>query len=601
MSFEMNHELARVELSARMDSEIDGSTALALDRHLETCAACRAYGERLHELRRSLRLEPLESAPDLAPAVMSAIASGRVAPREVFKVRLRIASVAAAATALLLVTTILPLDRAPTATANAAEIERAVTSAAKSLTTYHAIYDISELGWHPSIPSRRFEAEVWYRSPEDFRLRVRDLTRYPSKAWPANDVDLIANPQRYWIKEPYSCPTEALPGCSAGSGVEERSIVRRQPFDGSSDAPTDIVVPLESVARSEGLETLGETTIDGRKAEHVRLTYREARPLVDALQAGGTWAPIAPLDSVDIWLDGETWFPLRFTVSDGTRRVLDVTARSVDEPPSLDDDLFRAPRRGVVVDGGFVRSSKAVAGYVVVPGYAAGLRPYRAGTIESGPRVTTYAGGMTWLKVVESDSVPQGLSSLEAEVVTLVGGGRALYMPADSESGRRVDVDDGTLHYRIESNLTRPELLKVAASLPITGSVADVVRVPGGTLRRLAEIPADLSYAERAGYLPTGYRLTGVFRRTGERALIVRYALPEAEYEGAGIRIDQSPDITHLPPSSEDLFGVKVGNALGRWSQERGQLEWIDGDVYRSITAPSFDLGTVLRIAAELR
>jgi hypothetical protein len=327
--------------------------------------------------------------------------------------------------------------------------------------------------------------------------------------------------------------------------------------------------------------------------------------LVDALQAGGSWAPIAPLDSVDIWLDSETWFPLRFEVSDGTGTVLEVTATSVEEPDSLSQALFETPRKGVVTDGGFVQRDVGY-GYIDLhPRYVAGLKPFRSGVIKGGgPTIFSYASGMTWLKVMVGDSKPPDLATqLEAEVVALANGGRALYQPADGELERRLDVDEGGLHFHLESNLPRDELLRVGSSLPIEGKVDDEIAVEGGTVRRLtAGTKTLIDFAKQPTYLPAGYRQTGSFLRTGrQRASIERFSLPESDLGGAGIQIDQSPSLTALPPSSEDLFGVRIGQSIARWSEERGQLEWIDGSVYRSIAAPSFDWWTVVKIARSMR
>jgi hypothetical protein len=139
--------------------------------------------------------------------------------------------------------------------------------------------------------------------------------------------------------------------------------------------------------------------------------------------------------------------------------------------------------------------------------------------------------------------------------------------------------------------------------LPLEGKVDDEIAVEGGTLRRLAAgTKTFIDFAKRPTYLPAGYRQTGSFLRTGrQRASIERFSLPESDLGGAGIQIDQSPSLTALPPSSEDLFGVRIGSAIARWSEERGQLEWIDGGVYRSITAPSFDWWTVVKIARSMR
>ena len=75
----------------------------------------------------------------------------------------------------------------------------------------------------------------------------------------------------------------------------------------------------------------------------------------------------------------------------------------------------------------------------------------------------------------------------------------------------------------------------------------------------------------------------------------------EAEYDGDGVRVSHSPGIKTIVPTSEtsqlyDLDGVEA-----RWLLNRGQLEWIDEGVYRSVTVPSGDLATAYLIARSLR
>jgi hypothetical protein len=49
------------------------------------------------------------------------------------------------------------------------------------------------------------------------------------------------------------------------------------------------------------------------------------------------------------------------------------------------------------------------------------------------------------------------------------------------------------------------------------------------------------------------------------------------------------------------MVPVRVDGDPARWSVERGEIEWIDDGVYRSVAAPSFDLATALQIARSLR
>ena len=50
------------------------------------------------------------------------------------------------------------------------------------------------------------------------------------------------------------------------------------------------------------------------------------------------------------------------------------------------------------------------------------------------------------------------------------------------------------------------------------------------------------------------------------------------------------------------LVAVAIAPSLvGRWSPGRHLLEWVDGGVYRSLSAPALDLPTLLRVARSLR
>ena len=63
-------ESLRVDISARLDGELDESRARELDEHLETCAACRGYEARMRSVRRAMRVRSAEPVPDLTAAIM---------------------------------------------------------------------------------------------------------------------------------------------------------------------------------------------------------------------------------------------------------------------------------------------------------------------------------------------------------------------------------------------------------------------------------------------------------------------------------------------------------------------------------------------------
>lgn len=590
----------RAELSARIDGEANAAMTDELAAHLHDCVGCREFEAGQHSLRRALRLAPVDDIPDVVDEVMIAIDGERSRSRTQF--RFKLASVAAVAAALVVLASSLPVLEPQVRVANASEVTRRAFSAARTLDSYRATFDITERTWHTDIPVRRFQAKVWYRAPEELRLTVRDQTDLPPGAWPTNDVDLIAGPQRSWIREPYSCPPQALPGCAIEAGVEERSVTERPPFDGTSTAPSEIVVPLETLATSDAFTVAGSERIQGRDALHVVLTYRQAHPLVEALQVGGSWAPLFPLDRVDLWLERETSFPLRFVVSRPglDAPVLEVNATQIEPITAPADRLFEAPRAGNIRSGGFQdRPVKIPA--LARPTELAGLNKYRSGTTGAS-KIVTYSDGMSYLKVTTTASGLQQ-TSLPAETVELRPGSFGLYRPAQPLLPRSVEVRGQGVSVRLESNLRREQLLQVAASLPLDG------RRPGSGMDGNA-VPLtaygleQLQGVRRPTQLPPGYgpfSAQATRTKTGTEVTIVYFA-SESAWEGSEIRLFQSSGVRMLPPSSENLTAVTIDGVPGRWSSERGELEWIDAQgVYRSVSAPSFDLGSVLAIAESLR
>ncbi|MGI8706799.1 MAG: zf-HC2 domain-containing protein [Actinomycetota bacterium] len=610
----------RQELSARLDGE--AHDARALDEHLAECEACRTYGSELANVRRTLRAQPVGRVPDLSDSILERIREEGLGRRrrDEWNTRLRIGAVAAAVVALALLGTSLPWVDNPPQRAAASEITQEVQGAARTLTSYRASFSITERGWNDAVPVRRFTAEIAYQAPESFRLLVRDRTAYPgSYEWPRNNVDLTAGARRWRIEEPMTCPTQALPGCPLPQATSARSIVRRQPFDGITALPTDIVVPLESIGGSSEFTVLGSSTALGRPVEHLRTSYRYAAPLVAALQAGGSWRRFGPSARVDLWLDAVTTFPLRFTVrpATGGTPLLSVAATSFSQPSSLPRSTFRTQPASITVDRGFSARRFSVVGPQLAPKYTAGLEPYRAGVTDEGGRLLSYAHGMTWLRVIEEpyEASQVGLD-LTVEEVRLEDGGTAYYAPAtlalQQSLRRRVDVyapsssSSSSSKVRIETNLPRSELLKVAASLPIEGRRVSQrqYRSDGLTFRRLAPSSSLPSFARSPVSLPPGYEPTGALLTTtptGTRTLTLAYRRPEADFDPAGIRITQSPRTDILPPSSENMEPVALRGTTARWSRERSEVEWIERGVYRAVAAPSFSRAAVMRIAQGLR
>lgn len=618
---------ARVDLSARLDDELDEASVHELDAHLETCVACRHEEEMLRAARRAVRIQPVEPVPDLTDRIMRSVGQdgARLRRRSEWNVRFKVASVAAAISALVLAGATLP-TRSGGDIASAGEISNAVRTAARTLGSYRASYDIVEHGWNPNVPVRRFSAEVWFDAPEKFRLLVSDFTSYPDASWPKNNVQLVANERKWSIEEPtdWDCPLSSLRPCALRdqTPTENRTIVNRQPFDGTSHLPTDLIVPLETLVSSDGFRVLGSGTVAGRDAYHLELPYGAAVPLVDALQTGGSWRPFNPMDPVELWIDRRTWFPLRFEVKASSSRdraawarqhglddsagetLFSVTAATFETAASFTPQTFRVPTRGLVKSGGFTAGNAA--DWAREPAYVAGLDPYRVGRTDAGHVVHSYVRGMTWLKITTRRlHPPRPFYPTTSELVEVPGAGWAYYQPASASLGRRLDLFGKRVHAHLESNLSSEQLLDVAASLGISGERAPERSGSGGLMRIDDEDPyARVSYALAPSFVPRGYRLTSALLaegRDGRSTLTTYYRGSEADYSGIGVRIVQSRPVRFLSPSSRDFARVTIGGIVGRWAPELGQLEMIDSGTYRSITVPSFELTTAVAIARSLR
>jgi hypothetical protein len=631
MTVDMRCDEARVELSARLDDEVDTETASRLDDHLRGCAHCRAHYEELASVRRALRTQLADEVPNLVPRVMDRVSagkrrdsvrSGRVPARREWSLRLRIAGFAAAIAAVV-AGVWLPGTDTRTGTAAAAEVTKGVRTAARALETYEATFAVVERGWHARVDRRRFSAKVQYRAPASFSLRLQDQTSYPGGGWPANDVELIANARGWWIDAPSTCPPEALPGCPSG-GREERSLVNRQPFDGTVNLPTDLIYPLQTLADSSAFEVVDSGTVNGRAALKVTLPYRQALPLVMALQAGGSWREFHPLDRVELWIDESTWFPLRFDVIAGSsedRRLwarrqgyedgsgetlLQVRALRFATPEDFAPGTFSPPQEGTVADGGFApRAFSEIAGDFA-PQRLAGLSAYRAGAITGGQELLTYTNGMEWLKVIASDgNVLPSRSDALAEEVRLDDGGWAYYEPATDSSGRRLHLYGADRRLLLETNLPRTQLLSVAGSIRgVWHQLPRKLHSGGATLIRVAPNADQFDWTRTPKHLPRGYKpRASLLTRTAHAppTLTTYYRGAETEFDGLGVRVTQARDTRLLPPSSEEFLEVPLGRTAARWSPQRMELEWIEDDTYLAVSTPSFDLSTALRIARGLR
>jgi hypothetical protein len=642
----VNHEQAERLLSSRIDGErLSTRVSASLEQHLETCAECRAFERGAYRLREAARFEVAPAVPDLVDRVMTAVGDEAERPRSRLRVVRpagsprrwilpRLAPVAAALVVGALIGSLVvggPWQRPETGSALAAtEVTEGISAAAVRLDAYQATFAIDERDLSPEVPERHLTMRVSFESPEHFRLDVVDRTVYPMAATPT-DLRLVVDGSTWYAAGPAPCPTATCP--------QRESVVRnRLPFSTAAPIPTDLVLPISTLADADRLTVLGRGTVLGRPAVRVEVPFERAEPLFPFLAIGGDWRPFFPNDRVRIWLDERNWFPLRWDVYPATGAERDAWALRFglpDEPSLRSVFSVRAlrvsldsPEAGAfdipptnssqdqgarVVELGDVR--RAIGFEPVAPSTVGGLDRYRVvlPRDDAGGTLVAYADGLAFLNLGETRSwngdAPFGPVGVQAEEISLTGGGVAYYEPASRDHGRRVAIHAAGTDLYLESNLPRSELLAAAAALPVQGlpmpdawthrrvGAATAERVSLETARASVPFPIELPTT-----LPAGFGLASVeLVDDGFGAGVTLYLRDEDADAGIGtIRLHLEAASALPPATSAAQSTVEVGHVQGRFTPDRSQLEWIDGGLYRSLDAPGLALEELLAIATSI-
>jgi hypothetical protein len=627
-----------------------------VEDHRRTCPICAQFDAGAWRIREMARFEIAPPVPDMVPAIMAKVCDeegdrllGWGPPSSPLRGWLdwlvdRRAAVLGAATGVLLglVLTsggLVPIGKVNT-TALASEIPRELVRAASSLDAYQATFDISESNWTKAVPHRTFVANLAFMAPESFRVRVTDTTHYPPGTWPRNNLSLVTDGRTWEASGPDPCPSTSLPACPT-DGPVTHSIVDRPPFDATAAMPSDVIVPMTVLAAADKVVVNGLDSVAGREAIAVELTYQDATRLFQYLTFLGSWRPFFPQDRVVVWLDNKTWFPLRYEVFPATGRERSLWATQMGLPSESSDELvFEATARSLsmsalspkafvvrpgseVVDEGFLDDSLPAGPGSGCPGGSgpiqpcatAGLRLYRSGRFPGSElrpyseTVLAYASGLAWLTVTRVEGWDQpalfGIGPFPETVKMPGRSGVGYYLPAASAEPRRLALHTAKGEFLVATNLPRSRLLQTAASIPVRGLPQPVEwRVhqwSGGVVEQgIARAKFAL---QEPSFLPTGYRRVAVQTATSGKSTGVTfvYRRPAAELDGVGLVLYQASGQDLAPPNSPDELTVALGPNVGRWSPEDHLLEWIDGRVYRSITGPSFDLATIVRVALSLR
>jgi hypothetical protein len=625
---------ARVDVSLAADGELAGERAGPLAAHLAGCAACAAFQAHSAAIRQQLRFEPVGAVPDVAPRVLTAVrhrappaegsglaaagpppaAAGRPAGRR----HGRLLPVAAAFLAGAVVgATFVGLGGRRPAQVALADLPARVVAAQRTLTSLAAEVSLVERNWHPDVPERVLTGRLRYRAPESLALWLTDRTAYPSAAWVRNDVTLVVTGGRWWTRGPRSCPVEAQPACTPRT-PRVRLVERREPFADATPVPLDLVTPVRSFTPAAAPAPLGTRRVAGRAAEGVATTAAQVAPLLAGLAPAGNLRAFHPTDPVQLWLDQAALIPLalRVTVATGGERqrwaaahgypdrpgqvVLELTLRDVTLNRPLEAGAFPPPPAGTRAEDAGFRDGPApgTAAGGTVPELAwlpAGFRPYRSGAIggAGGPRVMvrSWTDGRAWVKVRATRDWPGGrlFGDLGPLVRPLALGAGVAYA---SEDGGRVAVHGDGVDLVVGGSLAASDLVRVAAGLPVTGRP-----VPGGwaeaataTLAQArAASPGLLRPRDPAGFAPPVARVDG-------KVVTLAYAGPGSR----GFLLVQAPGARLTPPLDADARGVAVRGSDGRWSVERGQLEWVEDGRVLDLRSATLSLEELLAVAAFL-
>jgi hypothetical protein len=644
----VNHEQAQLVLSARMDGErMTPREAEAASTHAAGCTRCRAFADRSAQVRSAVRIRPAEAVPDLVDGIMAAVAAEHARPtaiRTIERAVLRrsgprrhrsrmLAPVAAAAIAGLVAGSLVvggPWQRPADRPIAAAALVREVRRAAPAIDAFHGTYTIVERGFSADLTERRFDMEVAFRSPQRFRLQVVDRTDYPTRSWTPNDLTYIEHVPATYTAGPSGCPADLPQDVCPRMRA---TVTRLTEFSTSAPLPADVVLPLATFASPRGFRVVGGGTFDGRDAILVELTFDRASPMFPFLRTGGSWRPFFDRDRVVLWLDADSWQPVRWAVSPSTspeRReweqrfglqvepvgatILDVRlVSSSREAP--DPSLFDIPGSGSTAVRSLGAARRELGYEPTVPTGTGDLdlvsvvlppEPARA----TPSSLLVYADGLDYLRIGErldwSGPGPFGPLDVDAEQVTLGDGGVAYYEPAGEGFGRRVAIHAPTGDLYLESNLARDRLLEIAALIPVRTSPlprtwlkrssgeVDVERVPVRRALATAELPDSLSGSLPGGYVIASAELSMIDGEPTGVTLHLRQPEMDAAGEPLTLHVERARRLPPASPSSRSTVTLLAG--VGRWAPGRALLEWIDHGRYHSLQG-SLPLGSLMEIA----
>jgi hypothetical protein len=128
---------------------------------------------------------------------------------------------------------------------------------------------------------------------------------------------------------------------------------------------------------------------------------------------------------------------------------------------------------------------------------------------------------------------------------------------------------------------------------------------PGGVTERvsLADAADQLPFVlEQPTRLPAGYGFASaeLVRLQDRLGVNVYFQQADAELGSGPIRLHAEVGRNLPPASSASQSAVEVRGTEGRWTPDRGQLEWVQDGVYYSLDASGLGLEDLLAVAASM-
>lgn len=597
----------QLALSQRLDGESSREARInagLLDRHLASCPDCQAFLAGAQQVRRRLRLAPLDGrVPEITAAVIErlppAAAPQRRPPRSW---RVALPLVASLVVGLVVGGVLAGTsDRQPSL---AGELGDRVLAGQTSVSAFEADVVIEEHGWHPLVPTRHYEGTLRYAAPEQLALELQDRTAYPDGSWTPNAVTRVITSDAEWSTAVPACPRAQLPGCLPAA-PRTSGVADRVPLSGLGARALEAVVPVQSLHLGGGTDLGTRTTDDGQDVG-VAVETAQVAPLLEALFGVGTWRELHPSDPVELWIDATSFTPreLRVRVAPGELREQWAAERGLSDTPGdviIDvrfeplDPVGAVPQPSAATglpSAGFADAEVELPLPAEVP---EGMQLHRSGAQSTAGHdiaTVTWTDGRAWVRL--QGVVDWRGGRLFGDLGPLVrrvtlADGRVVYLSGD---GQTAAIHADGVDLLVEGSVSPESLLTVASSITVEGQrvPSSWVEAANATLADAArELPGLLVPQRLDGFGPPAVQV-------GDGHVVIGYA-------GSGSRelvVTQRAGDAVSPPVVQDVTAVEVRGRPGRYLQGGGELEWVEDGIIVSLRSDDLGLPALLRVAEHL-